>query len=579
MTVINKLVPFLHLPVAQQMTSTRTASAANMFVVSDPTGRSPVVMYVTSATVCWLYRPDGWGAITSPALATFGAGACGAFHPWSNTYTANGGTTTTATVAAGTHNITGVVVGETIEFVSSGTNNGLRRVITGIINNAGTGTITIQWSGAVATAVLNTHTFRITTGRFFIYGGGVTAAGSFKSFDIATRSWSGNLVVTGVPTFTNDGKMAIAYQLPVVQTSGQITAITNTTNAVITDSTKSWAIDQYKGCWVRIFAGTRAPNGSTGAVEAIMQITSNTATTVTLSGVFSTTPDTTSFYSIEDCLAGGIATSGSTTTLVNSGKAWTTNQWTNFRVRITGGTGLGQTALITSNTGTTLTFAAVGVAIAAGSVYEIEGDENSIYLAGNGAVAMYKHNISATTWATLAPTVARSVAPGASPSLNWVTSTLDANWTNESAIFNGRYLLSARGGGSGVIDQFDIAGGTAGAGAWAAVNIVNAETFTTGASYTVYNGYLIIEKEAASAARLIFVIDITSNVMRPLFSFLFPGGAAVTGNKLWIKGFNQSLPYDQSGGSQPYAYANNAVFLYSLASTSSAVHRVPLLLN
>jgi len=578
MTVSNKLVPYLHVPVAQQVASVRTASAANMFVIADPTGRSPVTLYVTSATVVWLYKADGWVAVTSPALATFGAGACGAYHPWSNTYTANGGTTTTATVAAGTHNITGVVVGETIEFVASGTNNGLRRVITGVINNAGTGTITIQWSGAVATAVLNTHTFRITSGRFFVFGGGVTAAGTFKSFDIATRSWSGNLVVTGVPTFTNDGKMAVAYQLPTVQTSGQITAITNSSNAIITDSTKTWAVNRWVGYWVRITAGTRAPNLSTGAVEAIMQISANTATTLTLIGVFSTIPDTTSFYTIEDCLAGGIATSGSVTTLVNSGKAWTADQWVNSRVRILGGTGLGQTALITANTGTTLTFATLGTAIAAGSVYEIEGDDNSLYLMGNAAINMYKHNISATTWATLAPTTARSVAPGASPSLNWVTSTSDSNWSTETAILNGRYLYSFRGAAGGILDRFDIAGGTAGAGAWATVTVVNAETFTTGCSYAYWGGYLIIEKESASSARLVFVLDVTSNVLRALFTFLFPSGAAVQGNKIWIKGFDQNLPYNQRGGAEPYAYANDVVMLYSLASTSSAVHRVPVVL-
>lgn len=61
----------------------------------------------------------------------------------------------------------------------------------------------------------------------------------------------------------------------------------------------------------------------------------------------------------------GTATSGSTTTLVNSGKSWTTNQWGTGRWQayIYAGTGSGQWCDIASNTATTLTFsAAVSVA-------------------------------------------------------------------------------------------------------------------------------------------------------------------------------------------------------------------------
>lgn len=579
MAINNRLQFPVHIPVAQQITSNApVSSAANMFVVNDPTGRSPIMMYVTSGTVVHLYRPDGWNQIPSPALATFGAGACGVFFPWSFTYTANGGSTTTATVLASTHNIMGVAVGETIEFLASGTNNGLRRVITGVINNAGTGTITIQWSAPVATAVLNTHTFRISTGQIYVFGGGTTAAGTFKSYDIATRAWSGNLTVTGVPTLTADSKMVCAYQIPKVYYSGQVSSVTNTTNATISDASAKWMINQWAGYWVRIFAGTRSPNNSTGAVEALYQITSNTATVLTLSGVFSSPPDNTSFYSIEDVLASGVATGGSTTTLVNSGKNWTTNQWTNYRVRITGGTGLGQSALITSNTATTLTFGTLGVAPAAGSIYEIEGDENSLYLLGNAAVTMYKYSRSANSWATVSPTTARGGATAGGMSANVVLATGDSNWSNESAILNSRYIYSFRGGAASTLDQFDIAGGTAGAGAWTAVNYVSSETFTTGASYALIGRNLIIEKESASAARRLFVYDVVSNTFKGYFTFLFPSGATVTGNKIWIKGFDSDLPYNMAGGAQPYAYCDNVLYLYSLISSGTIIHRVPFYL-
>jgi hypothetical protein len=369
--------------------------------------------------------------------------------------------------------------------------------------------------------------------------------------------------------------MVCAYQIPKVYFSGQATGVTNTTNATISDSTAKWAVNQWVGYWVRIFGGTRAPNGSTGAVEPLFQITSNTSTVLTLSGVFSTTPDTTSFYAIEDVLASGVAASGSTTTLVTT-KAWTVNQWTNCRVRITGGTGLGQTSLIASNTATTLTFAAVGVAIAAGSVYEIEGDENSLYLLGNAAVTMYKYSRSANTWATVSPTVARAGAPAGGMSGNMILATGDSNWSNESAILNGRYIESFRGGAASTLDQFDIAGGTAGAGAWAAVTYVNSETFTTGASYALIGRNLIIEKEGtANAARRLFVYDVVSNTLKGYFTFLYPSGGAVAGNKIWVKGFDSDLPYNQAGGAQPYAWVNDVIYLYSLMSTGTVIHRVP----
>ena len=125
--------PTLHRKEWQMQTPAPTASVAGAFIVAAGSGHRDVAMYVTSATVQYLYShdEDGWVQIPSAGLAgTFGAGACGAYSPWSITYTANGGSTTTVTVAAATHNITGSAVGKTIEFISSGTNTGLRRKVT-----------------------------------------------------------------------------------------------------------------------------------------------------------------------------------------------------------------------------------------------------------------------------------------------------------------------------------------------------------------------------------------------------------------------------------------------------------------
>lgn len=52
----------------------------------------------------------------------------------------------------------------------------------------------------------------------------------------------------------------------------------------------------------------------------------------------------------DDDLDSGTATSGSDNSLTDSGRSWTTNAYKGFAVTITGGTGIGQSRIISSNT-------------------------------------------------------------------------------------------------------------------------------------------------------------------------------------------------------------------------------------
>lgn len=71
----------------------------------------------------------------------------------------------------------------------------------------------------------------------------------------------------------------------------------------------------------------------------------------------------------------GTATAGSSTTLTDSAKAWTTNQHANRALVITGGTGAGQSRRIASNTGTVVTVTtAFTVTPDATSTYAIRDD-------------------------------------------------------------------------------------------------------------------------------------------------------------------------------------------------------------
>lgn len=547
---INNNLPLLHRKEFQMMTPAPVATAAAMYMIAAGSSNRDVALYVTSSTVQYIYlhSQDGFNQIPSGALAgTFGAGACGIFTPWSITYTATGGTTSTITVAAATHNINNYALGDTVEFLN-GTNLGLRRYITNIRNNAGAGTITLTIDSTVSASVANGDTFRMGSGRFFCMNAGTTAAGSWKTFDVATYAWQANLVTTNLPgTWATDGKCVSTAKLASLAQNGTASAATTTT---LTDSSKTWVADAYKGLYVFIIDGT--------GEGQFVKILSNTVTVLTFETAI-TSGDNTSVYQItsgKPCYASGVATSATGTTLVNSGKAWTVDQWINYQVRIVSGTGRGQIRTITDSDATSLTVAAWSVNPDSTSVYAIESNEDFIYLAGNAAVTMYRYSISANTWTVMAPTSARGAAPSTGMCMDWVSETGNANWALETDIQDGRYIYSMRGGAGALIDRFDIAGGTAGAGSWAAVTYIGTETFTTGSSAFQSGKYLYIRKDATNR---FFQFDIVGNHMEPFATNMYTDGTAVLGQKIWVRNYDAS---------------ENIRWLYALGNTLTVLHRI-----
>jgi hypothetical protein len=221
--------------------------------------------------------------------------------------------------------------------------------------------------------------------------------------------------------------------------------------------------------------------------------------------------------------ATGTATSGTSTTIVQTGKTWTASSWINSQVRITGGTGAGQIRTITANTADTLTVATWTTTPDATSTYAIEGNDNFLYYMGNNAVTMYRYDITANTWSTLSPGVARGGAPTTGMSGHWVHSSPETDWTNESAIQNGRFLYSFRGAAGALLDRYDIA-----ANSWAAVTYAPAaDTFTTGTKYALHGGTIYVQKEATGRW---FAFDIARAEMFPWSTMLYPQGAAILGD-------------------------------------------------
>ncbi len=222
--------------------------------------------------------------------------------------------------------------------------------------------------------------------------------------------------------------------------------------------------------------------------------------------------------------ATGTATAGGASTLTNSAKNWTTNQWTNYQIRIVSGTGAGQIRTIASNTATVITTGAAWTTQPDNtSAYSIEGNDDFIYYMGSNAVTLYRYSISGGAWTTLSPGVARGGAPGAGMSGHWVHSVSASDWTTEDVIQNGRYIYSFRGAGGALLDRYDIA-----ANSWSAITYSPAvETFTTGTKYVYNNDWLYIQKDATGRW---FKYDFAQYSMDGWTTMLYPNGNAVLGD-------------------------------------------------
>lgn len=468
-------VPTLHRKEWQTMAVLPAASAIGTLAVFSKNGANNIAMLLQSATTQYLYHHDEdmFIPIASGAFGgTWVAGVCGVYHPWSKTYTATGGSTTTVTVAAATHNINGFARGAVIEFLSGTAGNiGTRTTITEILTNAGQGTITLTLADPV-TSVANNDTFRLNTGRFFIMSSGTLASKCFQYFDVGTLAWTDLAYATGGTTNGTDARLVVPYTMVDIFDAG---------------------------------TGTSASN---------------------------------------------------TTTLVDTTKNWASSQWVNYQVRITAGTGKGQVRVITANDATSLTFAA-GTDLDATSVYAIEGDENAIYYLGNGAVTMYKYSISANTWSTVSVTAARAAAPAAGMTADWVGVTGDAGWANPNACLNGRYIYSCR-PTSGIIDRYDIA-----SRAWLAttgVTYLPTLTLANGCSSCWDGRYIYLQVAGSTTVPAkIYKYNIRGNYMEPFAEDWYLAGAAVAGNKMWIKDLSTT---------------GAVKWLYYIASTSLVMRRI-----
>jgi hypothetical protein len=253
-------------------------------------------------------------------------------------------------------NATGGVTGISLEACGTGYTATLKT--TTAVPAGGVGcTITlaagdIDFTELVATPIA--HNFKI--------GDTVTIVGATGT---GAAKFNGSYVIKGVSTPTTN----LAFSYCSVGDPGAATATIpfSQSATVLVDATKNWTINEHAGKLIQL---------STNAVLSVGQvrrIVSNTATTITWTLAATAPINGTSRYLIQDIkpfgtdrmskgeVTGteGFATSGSTTTLVDTTKNWETNYWSRGvgrKVRIVEGTGVGSEIPIVSNTANTLTF-------------------------------------------------------------------------------------------------------------------------------------------------------------------------------------------------------------------------------
>jgi len=453
--------------------------------------------------------------------------------------------------------VTGITTGGAVSSLQiaasgSGYSNG-SSATTGGSGSGLTITLTTGTTGLVTTAI-NHH---------FLAGDKLT----FSGFATDT-SWNANFTVLGSDSLTS-------FSVTASGTSSSPTIANSQSTTVIVDSTATWIVNEHVGKIISI--NTAGPSPTT----QLRRITSNTATTVTVTTAITAAVNGTSRYLIQGIQGfgamqtnkiltksnSGWASSGSSTTLVDSSKDWNLNQWINCRVRVVSGTGVGNEAAITGNTATTLTVASwpnatpdstskylildsFGIATsgALNTINDTAKNWTTNILAGKrvrivaGTLAGTEASITSNTATAITTTIGtpdgtscyiiyEPPVRSTGTSLNWLFGL--SNTTNK-----GKWLLSSRGGASNGFDIYDIA-----ANRWDITVFFEpqTETLTTGSMYT-YDGADTLYFTRDATGR-IFAMNLNTFITDACTTTPFAHGSAVLGNRMEIVSTSDNLQY------------------------------------
>jgi hypothetical protein len=438
-----------------------------------------------------------------------------------------------------------------LELINSGTTTGYT-VSTGNATTGGTGTA-CTLNITVVGPTVNVVT---ATAAWFKKGDVVTGAG----FNDALYNTA--LTILGVSAVTTS---TCTFSIATTAAANMATANAFSTTTIV-DCNKNWVVNEHAGRLVHIMVAGTAPTSQ------IRWIVSNTSNTLTFAAI-TTAVNGTSKYCIYDAKvfgiddqrketvmsAYGVATGGSTTTLIDSTKNWVPNSWVGYTFKVEAGTGYGSGRIaITANTATTLTYSVQSFTPDATTKYEI-ADAWGIATAGalsslTDTTKVWPVNIWAgkrirITAGTLSGTETITTANTA----NVLTLTGTPDTTSVYAIIsipargagtalvwtfgatqssNKRSIYSPRGGGSNTFDVYDIA-----TGRWRFGTFIGtqAELYNVGSSFS-YDGIdgILLSRSVASNPIRIFKYNINTNKTVGLATTTFTQNTVHVGNFLEI---------------------------------------------
>ena len=407
------------------------------------------------------------GAITAVVINAAGSG-----YKIGDVLTVSGGGGTNGKVYVETISSTGQILSVSLMRCGAGYS-----VTTGAATTGGTGTlatVNISTVGIVCIATTSAfHPFKI--------GDSVTIKGC------SDAAYNTTVTIIGVDGTT--GAQPITFEF-ITTAAGGITATASNSTAIVVDAAANWDVNELVGKTIGV-----AAVGTTGAYQ-FRRITSNTATTITVTNGITTPTTGTSRYIITEAEAigrdvqfpiatqnaAGAATGGSTTTLVDSSRTWEPGCWTGNKVRIVAGTGLGAEIAITANTNTTLTYATQTFTPDSTTRYQIMGTFGIATSGSTTTIVDTTKNWKVNQWAGKKVRITGGVNQGSELTVSSNTATtltfpttaaMDASTqytilgipprgAGMGLVFaygnsNGRYLWNFRGGNTATqFDRYDI---------------------------------------------------------------------------------------------------------------------------
>lgn len=474
------------------------------------------------------------------------------------------------------------------DVVTIGANAG--KVIVENITGGGAATLVSLFSAGTGVYTNTTYTQTATSGAGTGLQIAVTSTGSTGRIVTATglnhflkigdpvifngaveTAWNTNYTVLATDSLTT-------LDVAITATATAVVANSNTV-AILVDSAANWDPGEHVGRVVAIYTAGPAPTGQ------IRRITANTQTTLTLQSNITLAVNGTSRYIIHDISSfgrdeqfkynmsrrgnTGYATTGSTTTLVDSTKSWWINQWANYKFRIISGTGFGSEITIVSNSGTTLTFAAQTFAPDATSHYIIMDTFGLCTSLGSGTALNdttknwvanqwvgKRVRITSGTGVSNETTITSNTATQLVAASGMGSPTTDSTytilgipvrglgtglihmWGSSNPAIKGRYMFFPRGGASNTADRYDILTETYEYGYFYSPQ---SETLSTGSMYC-YDGVDTIYYTKDSTGR-IYSYNVNTNKISSAGTVPYGMSSAIIGNRMEIIITEDGLKY------------------------------------